>query len=194
MNHHHLSLRTRAGTSSAQPTPISSAYTSTYPSEDDDDVTPVIRKPFLFLELPAELRTRIYRDVFSSAPAVIDLDPDNFRTIHRRFALLLVSRQVYAEACHYFYSTHSIRLFPCFPGRFFKAKKPLLARMSPRCRAAVTSLQLRLGPGWNKPPRGWVVNETLGLQDTVNVRVLKVFVVRSLPRHWIPPQHTNEAL
>lgn len=40
----------------------------------------------------------------------------------------------------------------------------------------MTSLELRLGPGWNNPPRGWVVNDALGLADCVNVRVLKVFV------------------
>lgn len=33
-----------------------------------------------------------------------------------------------------------------------------------------------MGPGWNNPPRGWVVNDALGLADCKNVRVLKVFV------------------
>lgn len=40
----------------------------------------------------------------------------------------------------------------------------------------MTSLELRLGPGWNNPPPGWVVNEALGLADCKEVRVLKVFV------------------
>jgi hypothetical protein len=40
----------------------------------------------------------------------------------------------------------------------------------------MTSLELRLGPGWNNPPRGWVVNDALGLADCTSVRVLKVFV------------------
>jgi hypothetical protein len=33
-----------------------------------------------------------------------------------------------------------------------------------------------LGPGWNAPPRGWVVNDALGLKDCITVRDLKVFV------------------
>jgi hypothetical protein len=40
----------------------------------------------------------------------------------------------------------------------------------------MTSLQLRLGPGWNNPPRGWVINDALGLADCTNVRALKVYV------------------
>ena len=40
----------------------------------------------------------------------------------------------------------------------------------------MTSLDLRLGPGWSNPPRGWVINDALGLADCTNVWVLKVFV------------------
>jgi len=40
----------------------------------------------------------------------------------------------------------------------------------------MTSLDLRLGPGWSNPPRGWVINDGLGLKDCVNVMVLKIFV------------------
>lgn len=40
----------------------------------------------------------------------------------------------------------------------------------------MTSLELRLGPGWNNPPRGWIVNDALGLADCTSVRVLKAFV------------------
>jgi len=160
---------------SAQSTPTSSAYPSTYPSEDEEEPSEKI-KSFKFLDLPSELRNKIYGMVFQSAPATIDLDPDNFRNIHRKFSLFLVSRQVHDEASHHFYSTHTIRLFPCHPGRFFKSKKPLLARLSPRYRASLTSFELRLGPGFAAPPRGWVVNDALGLKDSVSVRILKVMV------------------
>ncbi len=37
-------------------------------------------------------------------------------------------------------------------------------------------MELRLGPGWNDPPPGWVVNDALGLRDCGSARVLKVFV------------------
>jgi len=40
----------------------------------------------------------------------------------------------------------------------------------------MTSLDLRLGPGWTNPPRGWIINDALGLADCTSVRTLKVFV------------------
>ena len=133
---------------------------------------------FQFLALPFELRNKIYGMVFSILPPVIDLDPSIFSLLNRTQALALFSlnRQVHEEAIHNFFSTHTIRLFPTYPGRYFKAKRPLLARLPPHYRSSITSLQLRLGPGWNNPPRGWIINEALGLADCVNVRVLKVFV------------------
>ncbi|KAF2186730.1 hypothetical protein K469DRAFT_738498 [Zopfia rhizophila CBS 207.26] len=52
----------------------------------------------------------------------------------------------------------------------------LLTRISPRYRAVITAVELRLGPGWHKPARGWVVDPRLGLSDTVKLRLLKIFV------------------
>src|SRR6266536_6016903 len=116
--------------------------------------------------------------VFSTAPAVIDLDPSIFSHLNRAklLALFSVSQQLHREATHHFFSTHTFRIFPTFPGRYFKTKKPLLARLPAHYRESMTSLQLRLGPGWNNPPRGWVINDALGLADCINVRVLKVYV------------------
>ncbi|CAI4218891.1 unnamed protein product [Parascedosporium putredinis] len=168
--------------SSAYPTPLSSAYPSACPSEDEGDVVAVVKPrkkpavPFRFLDLPAELRLRIYGYHFAECGNVVDLDPDNYKRIHRRLALLRTCRQVYYEASTFFYSSSTFRVFPTHPGRFFKTKKPLLARLSPFQRASLTTLELRLGPGWNRPPRGWVVNEALGLRDCVQIRKLKVFV------------------
>lgn len=133
-------------------------------------------KPFRFLNLPSELRNKIYEAYFNGAPLILDLDPDNYKSIGRMLPLFLVSKQVHEEASHYFYSTHTIRLFPTHPGRFFKTRKPLLARLPPRYRDYITSFQLRLGPGFTNPPRGWVVNEALGLRDATSVRLLTVFV------------------
>jgi hypothetical protein len=135
-----------------------------------------IAKPFRFFDLPSELRNKIYEIHFNSTPSILDLDPDNYKVIGGKFPLLLVSKQIHEEAAHYFYATHIVRLFPTHPGRFFKTKKPLLARLPSRHRASITSIQLRLGPGFTNPPRGWVVNDALGLQDTVSVRLLAVFV------------------
>jgi hypothetical protein len=183
MKHGSLSIRQIKGasttpSSSAYPTPTSSAYPSAYPSENEDD-TPAKKKPtFPFLSLPSELRNKIYSLVFSAAPSVLDLDPSTFSLLYRNkiLALFAVCRQIHLESTHNFFSTHTIRLFPTYPGRYFKTKRPLLARLPKHYRASITTLELRLGPGWNNPPRGWVVNDGLGLKDCVSVRVLKVFV------------------
>jgi hypothetical protein len=77
---------------------------------------------------------------------------------------------------HRFFSTHTFRIFPTYPGKYFKTKKPLLARLPIHYRNSMTSLDLRLGPGWSNPPRGWIINDALGLADCTSVRTLKVFV------------------
>jgi len=37
-------------------------------------------------------------------------------------------------------------------------------------------MELRLGPGWSAPPKGWIVNNKLGLSDCKALRKLNVFV------------------
>lgn len=128
------------------------------------------------MDLPSELRIKVYEYHFADTPYPVDLDPDNHKRLYRKLAIFKTCRQVYAESSHYYYSTRPFRIFPTHPGRFFKTKKPLLARLTPSKRACLTSLELRLGPGWSKPPRGWVVNPALGLQDCINVRRMTVFV------------------
>ncbi|KAK3395728.1 hypothetical protein B0T20DRAFT_44257 [Sordaria brevicollis] len=134
------------------------------------------QKPFPFLELPAELRVKIYEYFFDDTHYVLDLDPDNYRRIHKKLGFFRTCRTISLEAGYLFYSTHTFRIFPTHPGKHFKTKKPLLARMSSRQRSWITSLEMRLGPGWNKPPRGWVVNPALGLHECTSVRKLTVFV------------------
>ena len=164
---------------SVSTTPRSSAYPSAYRSEAEDDVV-ATRKDgrFPFLSLPSELRNKIYSFIFAAAPPHVDLDPSTFKIFSRTqmFAIFRVSHQLYREATHHFFSTHTFRIFPTYPGRYFKTKRPLLARLPAQYRESITSLELRLGPGWNDPPRGWVVNEALGLGDCTSVRILKVFV------------------
>jgi hypothetical protein len=147
-------------------------------NEDEDSTQGQKQAPFPFLSLPSELRNKIYSFVFSEAPQVLDLDPSIFHLFHKQkmLALFTVSRQIHLEATHHFFSTHTFRLFPTYPGRYFKTKKPLLARLPKHYRSSITNFELRLGPGWNAPPRGWVVNDALGLRDCINVRVLKIFV------------------
>lgn len=134
--------------------------------------------PFHFLNLPSEIRIKIYEHFFddNNAEDVIDLGPDNYKRYHGKLRLMRVCRQVHDEATHVFYSTRTFRLFPTHPGKYLKSKRPLLARLKKCQRECITSLQLRLGPNWSQPPRGWLVNDALGLSECISVRKLDVFV------------------
>jgi len=186
MRHHALSIRNHrraiASTSvSGSTAPNSSTYPSAHSSESEDmnpTTSSKIKQTFPFLSLPSELRTKIYSLVFTPFPTVIDLDPTTFSIIHRHklISLFSVSKQLYHESSHHFFSTHTFRIFPIHPGRYFKAKKPLLARLPSHYRSSIVTLELRLGPGWNNPPRSWAVTPLLGLLDCTSVRVLKIFV------------------
>ncbi|RYP77193.1 hypothetical protein DL771_001242 [Monosporascus sp. 5C6A] len=186
--------------SSAYATPASSALPSAYAPEAEADIddemarlpinaltldVPIAnapkpkrtkQKPFRFLDLPYELRLEVYGYHFINTGEILDLDPDNYKRIHQKLAILRTCRTIYREASYLFYSTHPARIFPTHPGRFFNTKKPLLARLKPGQRGTLTSLELRLGPGWSKPPRGWVVKPELGLKDCVSVKKITVFV------------------
>lgn len=141
-----------------------------------EGTTQGFKKPFRFMDLPSELRIDIYKYHFDGIDHVIDLDPDNYKQVCKKLAILRTCRAVYSEAAPLFYGMHTFRIFPTCPGRFFKTKKPLLARLNARQRGWIKSLELRLGPGWSAPPPGWVVNPALGLADCVNLRKLTVFV------------------
>ncbi|KAK4149852.1 hypothetical protein C8A00DRAFT_37554 [Chaetomidium leptoderma] len=155
---------------------LSLSNTTKVPIEVPPKKERVPRKPFRFLDLPTELRIEIYILYFAGTDHVIDLDADNYKRIHKKLGIFRTCRTLYLEASHVFYTTRTFRIFPTQPGRSFKTKKPLLARLSARQRRLLTSLELRLGPGWNKPPRGWVVNPALGLSECAGVHKLTVFV------------------
>ncbi|KAI7479788.1 hypothetical protein KC351_g7361 [Hortaea werneckii] len=158
---------TTSAATSAFPSTVTSAATSRSPS-------PEVRQPFRFFDLPSELRLRIYEELLLVHDP-LDLEPSNYRRILPRLPLFLVSRRMHEEAYRVFYA-QPLRLFPVH-GRFFYTKKPLLQRLPPPYRAAVNTIELRLGPGWTKPPRcqdTW--REELGLQDCSNLRKVKIMV------------------
>jgi hypothetical protein len=148
----------------------------------DTPLRPFVRRrpakpnPFHFLTLPSELRIKIYTYFFNDIPTILDLDPDNYKRIHKKLGLMRVCKQVHREATYAFYSSRTFRIFPTHPIRLFKSKKPLLSKLKPHQRQCITSLELRLGISWNAPPKGWVVNPALGLTDCADVQKLNVYI------------------
>ena len=129
---------------------------------------------FRFLNLPSELRIRVY-ELLLGIEDTIDLDPLNHRRLGPLMVIFLANRQIYEEAFRIFYSKNVFRLFST-NGKFFHAKNQLLSRLTPTYRSTITTLELRLGPGWSAPPKRWIVNNKLGLDDCKFLRLLKVFV------------------
>ncbi|OAA55278.1 hypothetical protein SPI_08373 [Niveomyces insectorum RCEF 264] len=179
---HKLSLQETAAPAKP-PQPLGSGAAK--PAAQDPAKADEPTKPFRFLDLPSELRIKVYKYHFEGTDPVLDLTPENTKKVHRKLALLRTCRTLYIEASHFFYSSRVFRVFPTYPGRFFKTKRPLLARLTARQRAAMTGLELRLGPGFNKPPSSWAVNKRLGLKDCVNVRKLSVFVQIDPSVSWL---------
>lgn len=136
---------------------------------------PKTRQPFRFFDLPSELRLRILTLALVT-DQIVDLSPINYGAARHRMNIFLASHRFHDEAYPVFYGGHTFRIFPT-NGRFFGHRvRPLVARLPTRYRAALVSLELRLGPGWSNPPRSWRVDDRLGLEEMEAVRTVKVFV------------------
>lgn len=152
--------------------------------ESEQEPEPELREPFPFLNLPSEIRLRVYHFVLftptrksgvlknagtvgSSAKKSKPIAP----TSHR-IALFLVSRRVHDEASHMFYSSQIFRLFPV---QDF-SRRPTVRALPRRHRPSVTTIELILGNSWTAPPRSWIVNQGLGLHDMILTRTLKIFI------------------
>ncbi|KAI4615258.1 hypothetical protein J4E83_006985 [Alternaria metachromatica] len=140
----------------------------------EDEKKAARRQPFRFFDLPSELRLRIYEELLVF-PKTIDLDPTNYRTVAPALRLFLVDHRMHNEASRVFYGRNTFRVFPIH-GRYINRKHPLLAWFPRKYRALLTRLELRLGPGFTKPPKCWVVDSRLGLAAVKKVYKLKIFV------------------
>ncbi|KAH8723780.1 hypothetical protein GQ44DRAFT_760769 [Phaeosphaeriaceae sp. PMI808] len=134
--------------------------------------TPI--KPFRFFDLPSELRLRIYELVLVF-PKTLDLDPTNTRNVAPHLRLFRVSHKMHDEASRVFYGRNTFRIFPIH-GRYINKKHRLLAWLSKRYRTYITRLELRLGPGFTRPPKGWVVDSRLGLAAVTRIYRLQIFI------------------
>jgi hypothetical protein len=130
-------------------------------------------KPFRFTDLPPEIRLRVY-ELALCTPRSIDLTAWNSQNVAPLLRVFLVSRQIYDESYRVFYSVNTFRIFSC-DGKFFNAKHQLLSRLTPSYRTCITSIELRLGPGWTKPPKHWVLTKKMGLAQCTALKQLKIF-------------------
>jgi len=114
---------------------------------------PPTKKPFPFFELPSELRIKIYQYVLfiEHGKGVVDLERDNDRRIAPRLTCFRASQRMHDEAYPIFYGSpqQPFRLFP-IGGNVYKTKKPLLELLTPAYRAVINTIELRLGPGWER--------------------------------------------
>lgn len=163
------------------------AVSEFYEDEDyfSDKLEPEpLPNPFRFLDLPSEIRLRVYHFVLFT-PTRKSALKNNAGTVgssakkskpvaptSHRIALFLVSHRVHDEASHFFYSSQIFRLFPV---QDF-SRRPAVRALPRRHRSSVTTIELILGNSWTAPPRSWTVNQGLGLHDMVLTRTLKVFI------------------
>ena len=131
------------------------------------------KKHFNFFNLPIELRLKILECAYSW-PHVIDLDRSNYAHVAPLLRTFLVSRAFYKEAYATFFGINRFQIFPTHSQALRRRTRPIVSVLTPHYRASLKSLEFLLGPNWNQPPPSWVVNEALGLEDMVNMRVLKV--------------------
>ncbi|EPS30344.1 hypothetical protein POX_b02646 [Penicillium oxalicum] len=140
-------------------------------------------KPFRILDLPSEIRERIYHFALFTPSRKSALKKNGtigasakkhkaFSPTAQRINLFLTCRRIHDEASYYFFSTQVFRIFPV---QDF-AHMPTVRQLPRRHRGSVTTIELILGSSWTAPPKSWTVNQGLGLHDMVLTRTLKVWI------------------
>lgn len=142
--------------------------------EDDNTFKP--RGTFPLLDLPSELRYRIYNLVlFNNPDPTGGNGPDHeVQPTCQNLSLLLLSKRIHAEATHILYSTTTFRLFPLQDFQFL----PTPPDLAPHYRSHITRLSITLGSSWTAPPAAWKVSKGLArcLSRVKLVRTLRVFI------------------
>ena len=150
--HHctYLPTISKTKTTSSHKTLLATPMDSIASSSSSD---PPTKKPFPFFELPSELRIKIYQYVLfiEHGKGIVDLERDNDRRIAPRLTCFRACRRMHDEAYPIFYGSpqQPFRLFP-IGGNVYKTKKPLLELLTPTYRAVINTIELRLGPGWER--------------------------------------------
>ena len=133
------------------------------PSPSNAECSSVAR--FDFLNLPRELRDRVYHFVLFSEPSYEKAPAPS---------ILTVNRQCHEEAARVLYSHTPIRVF--LKQEF--QSPPSVWEVPRRYRKWVTTLEIILGTSWTSPPKSWRVTKSLArlLSKFEAVRRLEIFV------------------
>lgn len=126
-------------------------------------------EPFRFVDLPSELRNRVYDYVLFSKP--------EYRSARRRgsrVACLLVNKKMHEEAAYILYTTHKFKVFPV---QLFDAP-PTVVELPLRYLPYVANIEMVVGPSWTDPPKSWRITRGTArcLKRLTSVQTLRVFV------------------
>jgi hypothetical protein len=143
---------------------------TTEPEEEPFDTDVPIKEPFRFLDLPPEIRNRVYAIALLSKSGYRGLDGKKKTAI----SLLTVNKKVHIEASYVLYSSQSFRIFPL---QDFMPK-PVIQELRPMYRSMVTKLEMVVGSSWTSPPKTWRVSKLLAkrLGTLTAVQTLRVMV------------------